>query len=84
MLDELARGKARTMGTTAAGLDTEAFNRRMQALGALQKQYGTNVGAQTSLLKPNQPVQEPGFWDNFVLQLMSNAQKAATAYGGGG
>ena len=85
MLDELARGKSRAMGETEAGLDTEAFKRKMGALGAMQGLYGTNVGAQSHLLTPGSPVKEPGFWSSFLGQLLqSGAQVGAAALGGGG
>lgn len=70
ILDELARGKSRAIGETASGLDTEAFNRKMEALKGVGGLYGTNVGAQTHLLTPGSPVKEPGFWDSFFGQLL--------------
>lgn len=66
LLDELARGKARDMGTANSQLDTEAFNRRMAALGGLGGLYGTNVNAQTNLLRPDSPNFQPGFWGNLL------------------
>jgi len=81
LLDELARGRSRSMAQTSAGLDSEAFKRRMAALGGIGSIYGTDVGAQTHLLTPGQPVKEPNFWDQFVLQLMSNAQQAGKGMG---
>lgn len=83
LLDQLARGKSATMDQTQSQLDTEAYNRRLAGLGGISGLYGTNVGAQTNLLRPGQPVQTPGFWDQFVLTAMGNAQKAAEAYAGG-
>lgn len=84
LLDELARGRSRAMGETTSALDTEAFNRRMEALRGVQGLYGTNVGAQTSLLRPGQPVKQPGFWDDFFLTMMGNANKAAQGAAMGG
>ena len=83
ILDELARGKGRAMGQTAGELGGEEYSRKMEALKGLQGTYGTDVGAQTSLLRPGEPVHEPGFWDKFVLQMMSNANQAATMGAGG-
>jgi hypothetical protein len=79
LLDELARGKSRTMGTTASQLDTEAFNRKMAALRGIQGIYGTDVGAQTNLLHPGQPVQVPGFWDDFIQNLVASGSRVAAA-----
>jgi hypothetical protein len=78
LLDELARGRSREMGTTASQLDTEAYNRKMAALKGVQGLYGTDVGAQTSLLRPEQPVKENSFWDDLILQLTGNAAKAGS------
>jgi hypothetical protein len=83
LLDELARGKSRAMGETTSALDTEAFNRKMGALGGLGRQYGTDVGAQTELLRPGQPNFSSGFWDKFLLTAMGNANKAAEQGGAG-
>lgn len=82
LLDQLARNQSQAMGQTEAGLQSEAFNRRLQGLKGLQGVYGTNVGAQTSLLRPGQPVQEPRFWDDFLNSLVSGgAQVGAAALG---
>ena len=83
LLDELARGRSRSMAQTSAGLDSEAFKRKMAALGGIGSIYGTDVGAQTHLLTPGQPVKQPGFWDNFILTAMGNANKAAEGMAGG-
>lgn len=85
LLDELARGKSRAMGETAGALGGEEFNRRMAALHGMGGIYGTDVGAQTSLLRPGQPVKQPGFWGDFLNTLVqSGAQVGAAALGGGG
>ena len=66
MLDELARGKSKAMGEAESGLDTQAFQRKMAALGGLGGLYGTNVNAQTNLLRPGSPNFQPGFWGNLL------------------
>lgn len=79
LLDELARGKSKAMGETTSAMDTEAFNRKMAALRGSQGLYGTNVGAQTDLLKPGQPNFQRGFWDTFLLNAQRNTNDAAQA-----
>lgn len=82
ILDELARGKSKAMGETEAGLDTTAFNRKMAALGGMQGLYGTNVGAQSHLLTPGSPNFQPGFWGNFLNNLLgAGGQVGAAAVG---
>lgn len=81
LLDELARGKSRSMGETASGLGTEEFRRKMEALRGVQGLYGTNVEAQTKLLEPGKPDTSPGFWQNFLFTLMGNANRAAQGMG---
>ena len=78
LLDDLARSKAQAVGTANSQLDQEAFNRKMQALSGVGGIYGTDVGAQTHLLTPGSPVQEPSFWDKFFLTLAGNAKQAAS------
>lgn len=83
LLDELARGRSRSMAETAAGLGSEEFRRKMAALKDIQGLYGTQVGAQTNLLRPEQPVKEPHFWDDLIMQLVqSGGQVGAAALGG--
>lgn len=79
LLDELARGKSKAMGETEAGLDTEAFNRKMQALRGTQGLYGTNVGAQSELLRPGSPNFQPGFWSNFLNTLIGSGATVGAA-----
>ena len=79
LLDELARGKSRSMGETASGLGAEEFRRKMAALGGVQGLYGTNVGAQTNLLRPEQPNFQPGFWSNFLNTLIGGGATVGAA-----
>jgi len=79
LLDELARGRSREMGTTASQLDTEAYNRKMAALKGVQGIYGTDVGAQTNLLRPGEPVKENTFWDDLIQNLVSSGAHVGAA-----
>jgi hypothetical protein len=84
LLDQLARQKSQAMGTTASSLESEAFKRKMAALGGLGGLYGTNVGAQTNLLRPGSPNFQPGFWQNFLMNAMQGgATVGAAALSGG-
>jgi len=82
LLDELARGRGRQMAQTSAGLGSEEYRRRMEALRGIQGVYGTDVGAQTSLLRPGEPMKPDSFWSDFLLTAMGNAQKAAAGVAG--
>lgn len=79
LLDELARGKSRDMAKTASDLGNTEFQRRMAALGGLGNLYSTNVGAQTNLLRPGDPMKVPGFWDNFLGQLVGAGGQVGAA-----
>ena len=82
LLDELARGKSRDIGTTNAQLDTTAFNRKMAALGGLGNIYGTDVNAQTNLLRPESPNFQPGPWASLLNSVIGGAGAVGAAYAG--
>lgn len=79
LLDNLAREKSQAVDQTASSLDTEAFNRKMAALGGQAGIYGTDVGAQTRLLAPGSPNFQPGFWDRFLQTAMQGGAAVGSA-----
>ena len=82
LLDELSRGKARDVGTVNSQLDTEAFNRKMAALQGKGQIYGTDVNAQTNLLRPESPNFQPGPWASLLNSVIGGAGAVGAAYAG--
>lgn len=65
------KSEARGEAATSAGLQ----GARLGTLGGQTSSYATNA---------NQLAAQPGFWQRFLFQAMSNMQAAAGAGGGGG
>lgn len=91
-VDAANRNTGEDLSQRNAELDTRNANlkqtQRSQAASGLERLYGTDVGAgENALGLSSGALNDAGnlknFWQDAILQMMSNAQKAATAGAGG-